>query len=248
MNHKDLEIINEALSMVDKSRIVLVANNIYALYYIGEGYSVIAGPNLNVANSLSYYHLTSMGVKDVVWSIENNDTSLGIGYEGNAVMMTLAHCPFKTLYANKCSNCSYQKGLKICTPTSEYKVHRYSISQCYFELINDVPYNNIVKILSAPYGSTGIINHIGTIIDKDFAMNLINNHEYTSHGIENSTIYFIPHFFKNSRGPQVWGLGHNIKDIYYINITNPNQNVKKMTIEEIEHILGYKIEIVDEEN
>ncbi|MBO7219269.1 MAG: U32 family peptidase [Clostridia bacterium] len=136
-NHKDLEIINEALSMVDKSRIVLVANNIYALYYIGEGYSVIAGPNLNVANSLSYYHLTSMGVKDVVWSIENNDTSLGIGYEGNAVMMTLAHCPFKTLYANKCNNCSYQKGLKICTPTSEYKVHRYSISQCYFELIND---------------------------------------------------------------------------------------------------------------
>ena len=124
----------------------------------------------------------------------------------------------------------------------------YNVEMKYFELIDDVPYNNIVKILNAPYGSTGIINHIGTIISKDIAMNLINNYEYTSHGIENSTIYFIPHFFKYSKGPQVWGLGHNIKDIYYINVTNPNPKVKKMTIEEIEKELGYKIEIVDEEN
>ena len=129
----------------------------------------------------------------------------------------------------------------------DYIGSNYDVEMKYFELINDVPYNNIVKIINAPFGATDVTNHIGTIINKDIAMNLKNNYEYTFHGIGDSTIYFIPHYFKNSSGPQVWGLGHNIKNIYYINITNPN-HVKKMTIEEIEKVLGYKIEIVYEEN
>lgn len=123
----------------------------------------------------------------------------------------------------------------------------YNVEMEYFELIEDIPYNNIVKIVTSPDGARGISDYIGTIIDPNTAMNLINNYEYKLQGIKDSTIYFIPHL-KTSANSQVWGLGHNIKDIYYINVTNPNPKVKKMTIEEIEKELGYKIEIIQEED
>ena len=136
-NHKDIKIIEDSLCDVDKTKVVLVANNIYALYFISMGYSVVAGCNLNIGNSVAYNKLIDMGVKDVVWSIENDDTHLGIGYEGCATMMTFAHCPYKTIYGNTCSSCSYENNLTLCTPTSEYRVNRYTLSQCYFELKND---------------------------------------------------------------------------------------------------------------
>lgn len=129
----------------------------------------------------------------------------------------------------------------------------YHVEMEYFELIEDIPYNNIVKILSVPFDARDISDYIGTIIDPNTAMNLINNYNYTCHGIKDSTIYFIPHLKTSANsqvwgiGHNIWGLGHNIKDIYYIDITQNNlqKNFKEMTVEEIEEKLGYKIKIVD---
>lgn len=134
----------------------------------------------------------------------------------------------------------------LCHKDKCHRGQTYDVEMEHFELIEDIPYNNIIKIVTSPDGAKGISDYIGTIIDPNTAMNLINNYGYTSHGIKNSTIYFIPHL-KTSTNSQVWGLGHNIKDIYYIDITQNNlqKNFKEMTVEEIEKELGYKIKIVD---
>lgn len=136
-NGKDITLLDSMLSSVDKSKVVLVANNIYTLDYIREGYKVLVSQNMNVANSIAYNHLLSYGAQDIVWSIESSVEGVGLGYEGKTILMTLAHCPYKTIYGNNCKSCSYDSSLKICTPTSEYKVGRIRLSQCYFELQND---------------------------------------------------------------------------------------------------------------
>ena len=134
----------------------------------------------------------------------------------------------------------------LCHKDACCKGETYDVKMKYFELIEDIPYNNIVKIVTSPNAARGISDYIGTIIDPNTAMNLINNYEYKLQGITDSTIYFIPHLI-DSLNAQVWGLGHNIKDIGYIDITQNNlqKNCKEMTVEEIEKELGYKIKIVD---
>ncbi len=49
-------------------------------------------------------------------------------------LMTLAHCPYKTLFENDCAHCSYRPGLTLSRERHTYAVRRVRLSRCIFEL------------------------------------------------------------------------------------------------------------------
>lgn len=126
----------------------------------------------------------------------------------------------------------------------------FNVEMEFFELVDNLPYNHIVHIISAPFGAIGINNYIGTIIDKKMADKLKNEYNFSAHGLhKNSNFYFIPLSNLNNfdiRSKQIWGLGSNLSEIGYMDITlNKEFNLgKKMTLKEIEKELGYKIELI----
>lgn len=132
----------------------------------------------------------------------------------------------------------------------KYIGRNFNVEMEFFELVDNLPYNHIVHIISAPNGAVGINNYIGTMIDKEMADKLKNEYNFRSHGIcKDSDFYFIPSSNLNNldiSSKQIWGLGSNLSEIGYIDITlNKEFNVgKKMTLKEIEKELGYKIELI----
>ena len=52
-------------------------------------------------------------------------------------LMTLAHCPYKTLFGNDCAHCSYRPGLTLSRERHTYCVRRVRLSRCIFELYAD---------------------------------------------------------------------------------------------------------------
>lgn len=122
----------------------LIVNNISGLYYVNE-YKVIAGIGLNVFSNNLKNALLNLGVESCVKSIENISSKVENSYiysYGNYPLMTLCHCPYKSIYGNTCQKCSYKKGLSYFDQKNrEFKIRRYRISQCYFELLNNKTIN-----------------------------------------------------------------------------------------------------------
>ena len=117
-----------------------VANNIYALDYLSYGVSVWAGLGLNITNDYAVNYLSKMGVTQMISSIEKWAPTIKGSYKiinGHMPLMTFAHCPYKTLYKNNCSDCKF-KGDIILSGNENYKIKRVKISNCYFELIDCV--------------------------------------------------------------------------------------------------------------
>lgn len=117
-----------------------IANNIYALDYIFDGIKVWAGSGLNLSNIYSAHYLNKLGVIECVSSIEKWSQTLTGSYKmssGNMMLMTFVHCPVKTLYNNDCKSCKYSGVMKLSS-NNNYKIRRIKISDCYFELIDDV--------------------------------------------------------------------------------------------------------------
>lgn len=136
----------------------LIANNISGLYYVNT-YKVIAGIGLNIFSNNLKNSFLSIGVVSCVKSIEsissNVDNCYNFSY-GNYSLMTLCHCPYKSIYNNTCQKCSYKNGLSYFDQKNrEFKIRRYRISQCYFELLNNKTinknkskYNNYIDLRS----------------------------------------------------------------------------------------------------
>ncbi len=49
-------------------------------------------------------------------------------------LMTLSHCPYKTLFAGDCAHCCYAAGLTLSREKRVYNVRRVRMSRCVFEL------------------------------------------------------------------------------------------------------------------
>lgn len=52
-------------------------------------------------------------------------------------LMTLAHCPYKTLFENDCEHCSYAPGLTLSRERRVYRVRRVRVDGCIFELYGE---------------------------------------------------------------------------------------------------------------
>lgn len=138
-NYLDSEVIDNILNNFDSSIIGLVANNIWALHYAKQGYSVIGGYMLNIANNYTISYLNSLNITTFIKSVEpilSMDFEYGLQYNGNVALMTLCHCPYKTTYNNKdCNNCKNNNQLHFVDDIgNEYTINRYMVSGCYFEL------------------------------------------------------------------------------------------------------------------
>jgi hypothetical protein len=144
---EDKKIIDEIVSFAIDNNIVILANNIYALDYINEGATIWAGSNMNVVSEYSKMALEKMGVKEVVSSIEKWNSNIPNTYKmcnGKRVLMTMVHCPYKTINGSGCgygdsnkSKCSYSNEMSLGAEGGEYKVRRFVVGKCYFELIDD---------------------------------------------------------------------------------------------------------------
>ncbi len=136
-NSHDLKVIGDLLSV---SKInTLISNNIYGLYFAGDNYRVIAGQGHNVANVIAVRALKDLGASGYIPSLEyrhfDSDKTLNrYDVSENIPLMTFAHCPFKTIYGNECSKCSYKPNLTLQRNGKWYKVIRHRLSQCYFSL------------------------------------------------------------------------------------------------------------------
>lgn len=137
----DFDAIKEILKCFNASQIGIVANNISHLYFTCQGYEVIGGVYLNIANSLTVKVLNDLGVKIFVKSFEGfaNNFKLGLTYCGKPALMTFCHCPYKTTYKNTdCKECKFDNLLTYKSQSGkEFKIRRTKISSCIFELVND---------------------------------------------------------------------------------------------------------------
>ncbi len=146
---KDIQKIEALLSAVPNLK-TLVANNLYGLSFAKRGYMVIAGEGMNIANDFAAAEAVRLGACGVASSIEfENAISVAAQEEPNTQgskkiklflsdkrypLMTLAHCPFKTLFENDCAHCSYAPGLTLSRERHKYAVRRVRLSRCIFEL------------------------------------------------------------------------------------------------------------------
>lgn len=121
---------------------------------------------------------------------------------------------------------------------------------------NNLVTNRIVKIIEAPYGARGANETYGLLIDSKTADKIFEEETFYHQGLgKNSDYFFIPfnsRFYDTQHySGEIWGFGKNFEEIVFQDITtgkiyNIDSTHKKMTIEEIERELGYKIEIVEE--
>ncbi|MBR1925807.1 MAG: U32 family peptidase [Clostridia bacterium] len=153
-NGDDLKILDKILENKD---FFVVANNIYGLKY-AKTHKVIAGIGLNVFNNFSISHLNALGVCDFVVSIEQqkdkieNIENCFVYSFGYVPLMTFAHCPNKTTFGGNCKNCVYKNDLKyIDVHGKEFKLRRYVLSQCYFELLSCYNINNLFSVSAKKY-------------------------------------------------------------------------------------------------
>jgi putative protease len=115
----------------------VVANNLYGLKYVNI-YPVIGGTGLNVYNSYTAKALTNFGVKTLLGSIELNHNDFGLTYSGNHPLMTLCHCPYIVAKNSTCNKCKYDgKLIYVDDKNNPYKIRRYKIINCYFEVLFD---------------------------------------------------------------------------------------------------------------
>jgi hypothetical protein len=137
----DLKVIDEIVKFAINEGIELVVNNLYGLDYLSLGAVVWAGSNMNIVSDYSRNALINMNVKSCVSSIEKWCGSVSQTYKmckGKRVLMTMAHCPTKTINKNNCDECKFAGDMRLSGEKSQYTIRRYRISKCYFELVDDV--------------------------------------------------------------------------------------------------------------
>ena len=134
---KEITKIDELLSFSDsKIKTGIVANNYYGFKYL-KSRPTIAGIGLNAYNSYTVAALYNFGFDYVIKSIESREDLKGTySYGGNPPLMTFAHCPYKVAAGSKCDKCLFDG--KLCYSDDKnnvYKIRRYKVNYCYFELI-----------------------------------------------------------------------------------------------------------------
>lgn len=137
-NGKDLQIIEKTLASLPRIK-TLICENIYGLYYVRKGYTIIAGQGHNIANTFAVSELKDLGVSGYIPSLEYPDFKAADTLERycvnrNLPLMTFTHCPYKTMFDNDCDKCSFKGDMTLQREKHVYKVRRTTISQCYFAL------------------------------------------------------------------------------------------------------------------
>ena len=133
----------ELLDVILKQhKIGIVANNYAHLKWVKQ-YPTIAGMGLNVYNCYTAQTLLDMGCVNLIWSLEKTPaadcgSALVSGYP---TLMTLCHCPIRTVFGSDCARCRYTPNLVYQDEKhNRYHLRRVKIKHCYFELFSEEKY------------------------------------------------------------------------------------------------------------
>ena len=178
-NYLDLKILDKIIK--NNPELILISNNIYGLYYIEEGRTVIAGTGMNIFNNFTTSHLIELGVHSCIISVEQSLDKIAINSNdfvysvGNLTLMNFCHCPHKAVNASTCKECKYQNFTYTNEQGKSYPIRRYKISQCYFELLNHQPiFNKPAHQYNAYIDTRGLeIDDINNIIINNFTLGKI---------------------------------------------------------------------------
>ena len=113
---KDIKILSE---IVEKTKITIVANNVYALSF---NTNKVIGGGLNIYNKYAaeFYGLPYLKAEQSEFKMP---------------YMTLKHCPIKNLLNGNCANCKFKKGYYYAMQNGKkLKLKRKKISECTFYL------------------------------------------------------------------------------------------------------------------
>ncbi|MBQ7602902.1 MAG: U32 family peptidase, partial [Clostridia bacterium] len=153
-NYKDLQILDEILNK--HQGLYVIANNIYGMSY-ASSHPTIAGAGMNIFNDYAVKFWQDFGCVGCVLSVEQqldkiNQKNVYVYSVGYVPLMTMAHCPYKTIWKNDCSNCKYQKGLEYSdVHGNNFAIRRTTLSQCYFEVLHSHLINNLGHHSSAHF-------------------------------------------------------------------------------------------------
>ncbi|MCH5180681.1 MAG: U32 family peptidase [Erysipelotrichales bacterium] len=149
--YSDLELLESIVKKIKNT--ILVANNIYALYF-ADKFEVIASNNLNINNNFALKFMKEIGVKSIIASVESNKefmskhSNLYYYSFGYNTLMNYVHCPFKSVYKCDCNDCKYHEKLlyKDDFTSNSYQIRRIKLNRCYFELLNSNAINVYKKV------------------------------------------------------------------------------------------------------
>lgn len=139
--NKDFLIIKNILE--NNPNLGVYAQNIGALNFNRK---TILGAKLNIKNIFGVKELINENVVLIETSpelTEENFNILNNAYYipmiksnlNNFELITLLHCPIKTLYKNTCSNCKFSENIHLQMQNGkEFALNRYKIVTCYFTL------------------------------------------------------------------------------------------------------------------
>lgn len=117
----DIKLLKE---LIEKTKVSIVANNMYALGFDTE---IVVGAGLNVFNQQTAKYF---GKKFIV-------AEGSVGNKLNFPYMTLRHCPMKSNLGATCKNCPYQNGFSYCMPSGKkLRLKRKKLSTCTFYLVD----------------------------------------------------------------------------------------------------------------
>ena len=107
------------------------------------GKKIIAGTGLNAFNSVDFSELSKLGIKDIIYSKELSLKEIGEiksrGYVfsfGRIKLAEFLYCPF----GKKCGSCKRTDNFTLKDYDGRaFRVRRYKISSCRFEVYNCLP-------------------------------------------------------------------------------------------------------------
>ena len=147
-NYLDMEILDSLVQKLDP-KVGLVANNLWALKYVGDR-EIVAGQFMNIFNNMAVDLMHDFNIKNIIVSpeilweeISANDNMFQFTF-GKFPMMNFCHCPYKTINHNSCEKCSFDDMLTYSDELkNNFKIRRRKINNCYFELLSGKFIENI---------------------------------------------------------------------------------------------------------
>ena len=135
---RDYDIIEKILLDANDSYDGIIADNLYAVYLAKKfNKLLIGGIGLNIFNN---QYSKVLGLDRAINSVELNknellDEEIIYGY-GRLPIMTLLHCPVQVNTKCDCKTCKYNGEFSYYDRRGEYRISRYKLNFCQFELYN----------------------------------------------------------------------------------------------------------------
>lgn len=141
--YENLYIIKEFLTKNAKNNLGIYVENLYALELAAEfNLPIIVGTAMNIFNSKALKVIGNVPccISSELKNDEVFSDNVYIYSYGYLPLMTLAHCPIKTITKSKCDRCKYEP-FEFADERSKFYIKRERFTECVFTLHNGIAHN-----------------------------------------------------------------------------------------------------------